>query len=135
MKTNKRPGYDDINFNVAKKWFGEINEHLKHSFNLSLENEIFPEKMKIAKVIPLFKNDDLENLTNYRPIYVLPCFSKALEHIMSNQLYEYFFVKKNYYTQSSLDPKKVILKTMLLPISLIKCTSLLNMITTRSEYS
>ena len=68
MKTNKSPGYDDINFNVVKKWFGEINEPLKHSFNLSLENEIFLEKMKIAKVIPLFKNDDLENLTNYRSI-------------------------------------------------------------------
>ena len=66
--------------------FGEINEPLKHLFDLSKENGIFPEKMKIAKVIPLFKNGDLENITNYRPISVLPCFSKVLECIMYNQL-------------------------------------------------
>ena len=64
LKTNKSPGYDDINFNV-KKCFGEINEPLKHLFNLSLENGIFPEKMKIAKLIPRFKNGDPENITNY----------------------------------------------------------------------
>ena len=65
LKTNKSPGYDDINFNVVKKCFGETNEPLKHLFNLSLENWIFPAKMKIAKVIPL---GDHENITNYRPI-------------------------------------------------------------------
>ena len=44
LKTNKSPGYDDINFNVVKKCSGEINEPLKHLFNLSLEYGIFPEK-------------------------------------------------------------------------------------------
>ena len=34
LKTNNSPGYDDINFNVVKKCFGEINEPLKHLFNL-----------------------------------------------------------------------------------------------------
>ena len=34
LKTNKSPGYDDIHFNVVKKWFGEINEPLKHLCNL-----------------------------------------------------------------------------------------------------
>ena len=87
--TNKSPGYSDINFHVVKKCFGEINEPLKHFSNLSLENGIFPEKMKIAKVIPLFKNGERENIANYRPISVLPCFSKVLEHIMYNRLYKY----------------------------------------------
>ena len=35
IKTNKSPGYDDINFNVVKKCYGEINEPLKHLFNVS----------------------------------------------------------------------------------------------------
>ena len=34
FKTNKSPGYDDINFNVVKKCFREINEPLEHLFNL-----------------------------------------------------------------------------------------------------
>ena len=50
LKTKKSPGYDDIDFNVVKKCLGEINEPLQNLSNLSLENSIFPEKMKIAKV-------------------------------------------------------------------------------------
>ena len=96
LKTNKRPGYDDINFNAVKKCFGEIHEPLKYLFNLSLEHWIFPEKMKIAKVIPLFKNSDPGNITNYRPISVLPCFSKVLERIMYNRLYKYLCYRPCY---------------------------------------
>ena len=99
LKTKKSPGYDDINFNVVKKCFGEINEPLKHLFNLSLENGIFPEKMKIAKVTPLFKNDDPENITNYCPISLLPCFSKVLQRIMYNQLYKYLLEEKLLYSK------------------------------------
>ena len=56
------------------KSFGEINEPLQNLFNLSLQNGTFPEKMKIAEIIPLFKNGDLENITNYRPICFLLFF-------------------------------------------------------------
>ena len=99
LKTNKSPGYDDRNFNVVKKCFGEINEPLKHLFNLSLENGIFPEKMKNTKVIPLFKNGDPENITSYRPISVLPCLSKVLERIMYNRLYKYLCEEKLLYSK------------------------------------
>ena len=99
FKTNKSPGYDDISFNVVKKCFGEINEPLKHLFNLPLENGIFPEKMKIAKVIPLFENGDPENITNYRPIAVISCFSKVLEGIMYNRSYKYLFEEKLLYSK------------------------------------
>ena len=53
---------------------------------LSLENGILPEKLKIAEVTPLSKNGDPENITNYRPKSVLPCFSKVLERIIYNRL-------------------------------------------------
>ena len=57
-----------------------------HIFNLSISKGIFPDKLKIAKVTPIFKSGDSTVLTNYRPISVLPCFSKILERIMYNRL-------------------------------------------------
>ena len=42
--------------------------------------------MKIAKVIPLFKSGDTTSFSNYRPVSVLPVFSKILERIMYNRL-------------------------------------------------
>ena len=60
-----------------------------HISNLSLETVIFPDTFKIAKVTPLFKGGENYELGNYRPISVLPCFSKILEKIMYNRLYKY----------------------------------------------
>ena len=48
-----------------------------------------PEKRKIAIVIPVFQKGNKENVENYRPISILPVFSKVLKLIMYNRLYEY----------------------------------------------
>ena len=45
--------------------------------------------MKIARVIPLFKAGDRSLFTNYRPISILPSFSKFLEKVVYNRLYNY----------------------------------------------
>ena len=71
-----------------------IANQLAHVFNKSLQTGIVPDKLKIAKVIPLYKNDNLEQFTNYRPISILPCFSKIIERIMYNMLYS-FLTKHN----------------------------------------
>ena len=63
-------------------------------FNLSLSTGIFPDKLKIAKVSPIFKNGEKDLLTNYWPISVVPCFSKILEQIMYNRLYSYLTENK-----------------------------------------
>ena len=60
-----------------------------HIFNVSLQNGTFPDELKIARVTPLFKNGSDSDLGNYRPISVLPCFSKILEKIMYNRLYKH----------------------------------------------
>ena len=49
---------------------------------MSLLTESFPDKLKIAKVIPFYKGDDKILQNNYRPISVLPAFSKILEGLM-----------------------------------------------------
>ena len=45
--------------------------------------------MKIARITPIYKGGDKENAVNYRPISVLPRFSKLLERIVYKRLYLY----------------------------------------------
>ena len=89
MKSNKSPGVDEIDVNVVKKCFGTLATPLHHIFDLSLSQGIFPDSLKVAKVTPIYKKDDPTELGNYRPISVLPCFSKVLERIMYNRLYKH----------------------------------------------
>ena len=70
---------------------------LKYLFDMSLESGIFPDKLKIARVISLYKAGDPANISNYRPISVLPCFSKMSERIMYNRLYKYLTTENNLY--------------------------------------
>ena len=66
LKINKISGVDEISFNVIV-------------FNLSLQTRIFLDHLMIEKVTPAFKTVDLVEISNYRPISILPCFSKILE--------------------------------------------------------
>ena len=72
LKINKSTGHD-ISYNV-NKWFGELCTPLKHIFDLSFENRIFPDSLKIAKVTPIYKSGDSSSLSNYRPKSAPPCF-------------------------------------------------------------
>ena len=52
----------------------------------SINKGIFPDELKIAKVIPIYKFGDNTSIENYRPISVLSVFSKVFEKIMYNHL-------------------------------------------------
>ena len=80
------PGYDKITLKILKRIFPIIAHPLTHLINLSLEHGTVPDEIKIAKVIPIFKSNDPTHLNNYRPISVLPIFSKLFERIMYNRL-------------------------------------------------
>ncbi len=67
---------------------------LEHIFNTSLQAGVFPDGMKIARVIPLFKNGNINDFTNYRPISLLSEFSKILEKIFHNRMMS-FIEEKN----------------------------------------
>ena len=78
-----------MSFNVIKKCFGESCEPLKYLFNLLIVKGNFCDDLKIAKVTLIYKADKSSNISNYRPISVLPCFSNLLELIMYNRLQKY----------------------------------------------
>ena len=91
LKTNKSPGYDNIHVNVITNLYNELKTPLMNIFNLSLNTAISPDRMKVAKVTPIFKKGEKYSISNYRPISVLR-FSKILKQIMYNRLYDYFTV-------------------------------------------
>ncbi len=62
--------------------------------NHSLSTGKFPTYMKIAKVVLIYKKGSPEEFLNYRPVSVLPTFSKFLERIVHNRCYS-FLVKNN----------------------------------------
>ena len=87
---------DDISFNVIKNYFGGLNDILRYVFDLFLQTGIFPDSLKNAKVTPVFKTGYFKEVSNYRPIFVLPCFSKIFEYIMHKHLYSYLVNEKIY---------------------------------------
>ena len=78
FSSNKAAGFDDILTRIIKSVSFSIAIPLVTLFNLSFETGIFPDQLKIAKVIPLFKSDDKRIINNYRPISVLPVFFQKL---------------------------------------------------------
>ena len=61
--------------------------------NESLLTGIVPDKLKIAKITPLFKSGDPKSYNNYRPISILPCLSKIYEKVIYIRLI--YFINKN----------------------------------------
>jgi hypothetical protein len=94
LKNSKGIGLDGFSTTVVKKVITQISEPLTKIFNKSLETGVFPQKLKLAKVIPVYKTEDKLLVNNYRPISVLPVFSKILEKIMYSRL-EIFINKHN----------------------------------------
>ena len=86
---NKALAYDNISVQIIHQFLQNIVHPLVSIINLSLSTDVFPESFKIAKVIPVFKADDPTPFSNYRPISILPAFSKLLEKVMFNRLAEF----------------------------------------------
>ena len=92
LKNTNSKGFDDIPVNVLKFCRNELATVLSHINNLSLSSGVFPNVLKIAKVLPIFKNGDKKIVSNYRPISVLSVFSKIFEKIVYTRLFEYLDV-------------------------------------------
>ena len=70
--------YREVSLYIAKL--------LAHVCSKLFECGVFPDNMKVAKVVPLFKADDRSLFSNYRPISLLSQFSKILEKLFNERL-------------------------------------------------
>ena len=89
---NGAPGYDEITTDCIKSTIKDLSAPLAFLINLSFRDGLFPDEMKTAKVVPLYKANDPTVFSNYRPVSILPVFSKILERVMYNRLIK--FLKK-----------------------------------------
>ena len=87
LKRNKAAGFDDLSSNIINDAYDSLKNIVFHVFKVSIQQGIFPDSLKIAKVTPIFKSGDKDNVINYRPISILPAFSKFLERIMYKRVY------------------------------------------------
>ncbi|XP_069974804.1 uncharacterized protein [Penaeus vannamei] len=79
-------GSDGISYRFIKDSLPVIVFYIMVILNTSIVMNTFPDSWKLSHVIPLHKGCDKDNVSNYRPISLLPIFSKVLEKIVANQL-------------------------------------------------
>ena len=88
-KTKYSYGYDGISSALLKIIINEITPSLTLIINQCLTTGIFPDKLKIGKIIPVYKKGNDKLIDNHRPISLLPTISRIFETAIYSQLYEY----------------------------------------------
>jgi Reverse transcriptase (RNA-dependent DNA polymerase) len=79
-------GLDGVPLKFLKLILPQILGIVTHIFNTILTSSVYPATWKVSKVIPIAKKSEPGNMSDYRPISVLPALSKAIEFIMKRQI-------------------------------------------------
>ena len=90
IKTNVATGIDGIPSKIIKQAKNVISPYLTKILNISFETKTFPDILKNAIIKPIYKKDDKNEISNYRPISILPVISKIFERATLNQLLTFF---------------------------------------------
>ena len=110
---NGSPGWDNLPPILFKSCISSFIKPLTYIVNKSFKSGIFPDPLKLAKIVPIFKSGDKKIISNYRPISVLTFFSKIFEKAISkyllafldsnNTLYKFQFgFRKKYSTSHAI---------------------------------
>ena len=86
FKGGKATGFDNISISDVKPKIEYLAKPLTHLINLSISTGTVPSNTKLARVVPIHKSDSTTDFNNYRPISILPVFSKFFEKVMYNRL-------------------------------------------------
>lgn len=100
LKNKRSCTSDGVSTDMLKKvaWF--VTDVLTHVFNKSVVNGTFPDHLKCAEVLPLFKKGDRKSISNYRPISILSTFSKIFERLLKVRIvsflnkFDFFYVNQ-----------------------------------------
>ena len=86
---SKSSGFDNISSKCLKDALSELIPHLTYIFRKSILTGICPDSWKIATVVPIFKNGNKSDVSNYRPISLLPVPGKLLEKIVYDHISDF----------------------------------------------
>ena len=89
LPPKRSSGVDNISNVLLKELSGSICTPLCLITNMSMESGIFPDLMKLAEIVPLYKGKSRENETNYRPISLLTTMSKIVEKVVYKRVYTF----------------------------------------------
>jgi len=99
LKTKKSAGNDDISSFFLRFIAKELSSYLCELFCYAFEFGVFPSRFKTARVIPIYKAGSKSEMTNYRPISLLTCFSKILEKLILHGLLKLLDKHNIFYTR------------------------------------
>lgn len=99
LKSGKAAGPDKVPTAIVKDVGDLVSKPLMMIFNSSLKNGIFPDIWKLARVTPIFKSGAKKDVNNYRPISVISIFSRILERIVHDQMFD-FLLENNVITKN-----------------------------------
>ena len=94
LDSNKAHGCDNISIKMIQICGESIALPLKLLFETALKEKKFPDIWKLANVVPVHKKEEKKLLKNYRPISLLPIFSKIFERVIYNSLFNHFVSNK-----------------------------------------
>lgn len=95
LKNSFSTGVDNINTKITKECAISLSKILVYYINQSFESGVFPDCLKIAKIIPIYKRNGAKyEIENYRPISLLNIISKVFEACLYNRLYSYLNINK-----------------------------------------
>ena len=89
LDSKKSIGPNSIPIIILKQHKDILSIPISILINQSFEKGVFPDICKIAKVIPIYKKGDETISSNYRPISLLPIFSKIFEKCMYTRIYSF----------------------------------------------
>jgi len=101
MKNKRSSGHDYISSTILKLALPYVVESLTYVYNLCIQHSIFPNILKVAKVIPLPKTKDLNDPNKFRPISLLSTISKPIERHVHKHLHDYLESNNLFYPLQS----------------------------------
>ena len=94
LKSNKAHGHDNISIKMLKICDISISKPLTLLFKNCLAESVFPKIWKKANVVPIYKKGNKQEISNYRPVSLLPICGKIFERLIFNVLFQFITERK-----------------------------------------